>query len=156
LALLLHIWNVRLCEAFYLPRQFVEVAFRNAIARALAERFGDRGHQHEPFRAILTARLRLELDKALEAARHKQHGDLGTHVIVSLTFGFWVHLLTKAFDFTLWKAGIARSFPNAPATAKLPDLHELVDRCRSSGTASRITGLSSTSGRWRNTPTWSP
>jgi hypothetical protein len=131
LALRLYLWNARICEAFYLPCQIAEVACRNVIARALADRYGMHWYNHEPFLSILPNRLRDEVDKVVghERARHGVSLTMD-HVISNLTFGFWVHLLTKGFDFILWKRGMSPYFRHAPAGMARLDLHQRVDRVR--------------------------
>jgi hypothetical protein len=51
------------------------------------------------------------------------------HVIGHLTFGFWVHLLTKRFNVILWKHWLARYYPFAPSATR-PEMHQRVDRVR--------------------------
>jgi hypothetical protein len=131
LALRLYVWNVRLCEAFYLPCQMVEIACRNTIARALAEHYGARWFAHEPFCSTLPNRLRDELDKAALHQRAKHGSRLtGDHIIGTLTFGFWVHLMTRGFAFTLWKRGFRAYFPYMPSGTSQMDLYQRMDRAR--------------------------
>lgn len=129
LALRLYIWNARLCEAFYLPCQMAEVACRNAIARALTEHYGMHWHNDEHFRSVLPKRLRCELENAVLLSQQHRGGS-ADRVAGALTFGFWVHLLTKGFDFILWKSGMSGCFPNAPSGIARGDIHRRVDRVR--------------------------
>jgi hypothetical protein len=131
LAFELYLWNARICEAFYLPCQIMEVACRNAIARAVADRFGAAWFRHDGFQAGLPSRLREEMGRAV-AQEGARHGDrlAADHVIGSLTFGFWVHLLTKGFEHTLWRHGMGPYFPHAPPGVRRVDLHQRIDRGR--------------------------
>jgi hypothetical protein len=131
LALRLYLWNARVCEAFYLPCQIAEVACRNAIIASLIDLYGLHWNREERFRTILPHRLRDQLDR-LTADQRPQHGNPSDawHVVPGLTLGFWTHLLTKSFDFTLWKRGVTRRFPHVPPGTTRGDLHLRIDQAR--------------------------
>ncbi len=119
------------CEAFYIPLHFSEIAFRNAMQRQLLARAGPIWFAEESFVQLLDPRFASELSYAVNAER-KQHGAALTshHVVSALTFGFWEHLLTKRFERYLWAKGISLSFPNAPKGMTNRDVHTLVESLR--------------------------
>ncbi len=127
----MYIWNCALCEAFYIPLHFVEIAFRNTMQRQLLARLGPAWFECDSFLRLLSGRFASELLSAV-AAERKQHGKGMTshHVVSALTFGFWEHLLTKRFDRYLWAKGISRSFPNAPEGTTATDIHKVVESVR--------------------------
>lgn len=116
-ALRLYIWNVRLCEAFYLPCQIAEVSIRNSISGVLAKHFkSERWYAKGSFRGLLPDRLIGELDSII-TEKSREHGSQLTHdhIIAGLSFGFWSHTLTRNFEKAgIWPASIQLAFPNAP------------------------------------------
>lgn len=126
LALRLYVWNTRLCEAFYLPIQFAEVAARNAIHKPVNARFGAGWYRDTGFRAVLPDRLRQELDKVVaDEQRLRRARFTGDHVIAGLSFGFWLNLVTSSYEKHLWTNGMKSSFPNL----ERGDDREVVYRC---------------------------
>jgi len=113
LALRYYIWNVELCEAFYTPLHFAEVAVRNGILRAVVARFGIGWPSNPDFRKHLETRFVSDLDQAI-AEERKQHVAAMTHehIASALTFAFWDHLCTKRFRPLLWAKGIKPYFPH--------------------------------------------
>lgn len=130
-ALRLYVWNVRLCEAFYLPSQFAEVTIRNAIHGALAAKHGLNWETRGSFLCTLPDRLRKELEDVIRTERDA-YGSAMTidHIVSGLSFGFWLHLLTKNYDGVLWPAYFQQFFPNKPASTTRVDLYERLDRLR--------------------------
>lgn len=91
LAFRLYLWNLRLCEAFYLPCHFCEVAIRNGLHEALKARFGSEDwHLDQKVLAILPERQKVELTDVIRRAR-AEHGDGATihHLVSQLPLGFW-------------------------------------------------------------------
>lgn len=131
LALRLYVWNARICEAFYLPLQFAEVCLRNAIKSALELRYGIGWESNGIFLCTLPRRLVTELNDVTAKERLSKGAALTTdHIVSSLPFGFWAHLLTKNFDHLLWKGGISHAFPHAPSGTTRFDLHNRVEKIR--------------------------
>jgi len=115
LALRLYIWNARLCEEFYIPLQFTEVALRNAIHRRLHHLFGPDWHSETDFTDIIPDRHKKELSGLVSAERAR----LGTaftpnDVVAGLTFGFWLNLMSRALEHVLWRPGVRSAFPHLP------------------------------------------
>lgn len=127
----LYLWNCALCEAFYLPLHIAEVACRNAIHKRLRDRLGDQWFNNQTFRNILAPRQHDHLTDTL-ADERTQHGLLmtGHHLVSSLMFGFWEHLLTKRFERLLWPRGLQDAFPNLPNSATRQDVHARVETIR--------------------------
>lgn len=124
LALRLHVWNARLCEAFYLPTQLAEVSTRNALHSAVAARYGKDWHAEAAFLSNLPNRLLDELQNVIARERSKRkQGFTADHVVAGLSFGFWVHLVSKSFDHLLWKRGVAAAFPHVPRGTTRVDVH---------------------------------
>src|SRR3546814_9403474 len=116
LALRLYIWNARLCEAFYIPTQFAEVAVRNAVHKPVRSRFGEEWYQGTSFKSLLPKHHQEELAAVVEAEKRSRGGAFtGNHVIAGLSFGFWLNLLTSRYEKHLWQTGLQKSFPLIPS-----------------------------------------
>lgn len=127
----LYLWNCALCEAFFVSLHFAEIVCRNAIHRRLIERCGDKWYENQTLLNILDQRFKYELIDAInEEAR--QHGDKLTshHIVSTLNFAFWEHLMTKRFERFLWPHGISCSFPNAPNRIGREDMRALIESVR--------------------------
>ena len=86
LAFRLYLWNLRLCEAFYLPCHFCEVAIRNGLHEALKARFGSEDwHLDQKVLARLPERQKVELTDVIRRAR-AEHGDGPRSITLFLNF----------------------------------------------------------------------
>jgi len=130
-ALRLYVWNGRLCEALYLPTQIAEVCVRNAIHRALIAHHGSDWFLRGGFRAGLPARLREELEEVIRRIKGKYGAAMtADRIVAGLSFGFWVHLLTKNYDGVLWPKYYSLSFPNRPNGMTRSDIHDELEFLR--------------------------
>lgn len=130
-ALRLYVWNIRLCEALYLPVQFAEVASRNAILKPVQKRFKVNWFINPAFANILPNRLRQELSDAVLKEGRKQGAALTEgHVVSALSLGFWVALMGSSYDKHLWHNGVKASFPNASKTIDRPAIHGMLEDLR--------------------------
>lgn len=131
LALRLYVWNARLCEELYLPMQTAEICVRNAIHYNLTRRYGAGWYSDHRFIDVLPDRYKEELNKTTLAEQESRRAAFtGNHVVASMKFGFWVHLLTRAFDHLLWQQGMAASFPNIPGHVGREQVYDRVNRLR--------------------------
>ena len=130
-ALRLYVWNSRICEAFYLPSQLVEVAIRNKLHQVLSAKYGNNWNTNPSFISPLPDRLKAQLVNSKDEAV-RDHGLAQTihHVISGLSLGFWCHLLTARYEPTLWSAGLSSAFPLIPANTTRQQLYDKVDRFR--------------------------
>lgn len=128
----LYLWNCTLCESFYLPMHFAEIAVRNAIHEHLIVRLGEKWFDNVALINTLDPRRRADLDDLLVTER-RRHGDNLTchHLVSELSFGFWQHLLTKRFGRIVWGApGIRSAFPNLPNAMDRQEIHDRVEGVR--------------------------
>ncbi|HEX3885245.1 MAG TPA: hypothetical protein VHW66_21495 [Stellaceae bacterium] len=131
LAIRLHVWNARLCESFYLPAQFAEVAARNAIQKPVVRRFSSQWYENRAFQNILPPRLEEELIRVVsEEQRARGMSFTVDHVVAALSFGFWLNLLTSSYEKHLWAIGLRGSFPHLPGTLKREDVYKALDQLR--------------------------
>ncbi len=131
LALRLYVWNIRLCEALYLPTQFCEISLRNALHNALRGKHGGNWHDRGSFKYSLPKRLSEELDKAIKAEKSAYGRNMTVnHIVSGLSFGFWLHLLTKQYDDVLWPNYFASCFPGKPPNIDRQTVYDRANRFR--------------------------
>lgn len=131
MALRLYIWNIRICESFYLPVQFAEVGARNAIMVPVNKRFKAQWYDAPAFQNILTPRFQNELKETV-AKQKRKHGQamMGHHVVSALSLGFWVEMMSASYDQHLWANGIHNSFPGAAAGTNRAELFLMLEDMR--------------------------
>jgi hypothetical protein len=127
----LYLWNCRLCEAFYLPMHFGEIAVRNAIHEHMIDRLGEKWFENKALIGTLDETRRSALAELLLTEK-RRHGDALTchHLVSELSFGFWQHLLTKRFGRIIWGPGIRSAFPNLPNAMDRQEVHDRVEVVR--------------------------
>jgi hypothetical protein len=131
LALRLYIWNITLSKALYFPAQICEVAIRNAVHTALRDKHSEDWHQRGSFLCTLPARLKLELNTTLADERGIYGTRMDTnHLVSGLSFGFWVHLLTKNYEDVFWPKYFKVCFPHMPKKETRQGLYDKVDKVR--------------------------
>lgn len=120
-ALKLYEENTRLAEAFYAPLQSLEVCLRNTLNARLCTTYGDdwpingkapfeTGHKDTVSAAITD----------LERDGYEATTD---HIVAELNFGFWVGLLSKPYDSSLWRQTLYKGFQAKGGGKKRSDVH---------------------------------
>ena len=112
-ALALYQRNLQVSAAFLLPLHLFEISLRNAIAEAIASRYGTDWVNSERFSRSLQGtgpgyRPRQDLENCV--AERPAPGA----VISSLKFVFWEKMLVSAHHEQIWRSEFFQSFPNAP------------------------------------------
>ena len=131
LALRVYVWNARLCEEFYIPLQFTEVAIRNAIHWRLCHLYSTNWFDEKKFIDIIPNRHRNELADAVAQERAKRGSKFQTdHVVAGMSFGFWLNLMGHALSHNLWRSGVRSGFPHAPVGTKREDVYVRMDQMR--------------------------
>ncbi len=131
LALRLYIWNARLCESLYLPMQFAEVAARNAIQKPVVGRFHSHWYENPRFINLLPARMKDELIDTKRREQKKHAAMLSQdHIVAGLSLGFWVSLMTAAYDKQLWAQGVKTAFPHADPRESRESIRARLDSMR--------------------------
>ena len=108
-ALRLYLWNIDVSTAFYPLLHFTEVTLRNALHRELVAQFGRADWWAC---APLTDNGRRMVKKAEGAIFAPDSPRNPDDLVAKLTFGFWVSLLGRAYDRTLWVPALHRAFPH--------------------------------------------
>lgn len=109
-ALRLYWWNVDVSAAFYLPLQCLEVAVRNMMHTRLGERFGCTAWWDVVPLPDNGLRLVAEAKRKLQRRLGNSAGT-SDDLVTELSFGFWVSLVSRVHDRTLWVPCLHRAFP---------------------------------------------
>jgi len=110
-AIQLYEYNTRISEAMYGIIQPLEISFRNSVHRILARDLGrldwyDSGIlQTQELESVSAARNSLWRWKKAESP---------DRIVAELMFGFWVKLLNRSYEKSLWVAHLHKCFPSGP------------------------------------------
>ncbi len=100
--------NMRLSEAFYLPLQHLEVCLRNKLNECISDHYGCDWLVQQT-QIPLNDFSRRMINQAKESAtENPSHGD----VVAELKFAFWVGLISRGYDQTLWRSCLHSCFQN--------------------------------------------
>ncbi len=103
-AVLLHEWNSALSFAMLASLQIFEVSLRNHIHKSLADHYGSawwwgaqQGSKWMPS-ARVTGNQTTDVQKAIDVSGRRSKGVTPGGVVSELSFGFWLALLSPAYD----------------------------------------------------------
>jgi hypothetical protein len=109
-------WNVSLADSLLCPIGSAEIMLRNTIHNSLASHFGTPNWYDQ--RGLLEHKQQLKLQSAKAHIARSGRTVTPERVISSLTFGFWVILLSRTYDGRFWRANHAaalkQAFPFVP------------------------------------------
>ncbi|WP_035950746.1 hypothetical protein [Parafrankia sp. EUN1f] len=119
----LYWWNSAVSAAFYGPLHCLEIGLRNTLHDTL------RRHYARPDWWTLT-QLKPHGARKVKEAYEKLAGSDGRQfgpddVVATLTFGFWVALLSRGYDRTLWVPTLHRAFPHYRGSRR--ELHDSLE-----------------------------
>jgi hypothetical protein len=127
-ALALHLWNAALGGALHTPIQNFELLLRNSLNEQLTATFGPAWYD------VLKPRLEPRLQHTIDAAKAelaKMHRPVTqSGLVAQFTFGFWLALLKKKYDTTLWRTALYRAFPNGPSPLQRRRVHDDITKIR--------------------------
>jgi hypothetical protein len=130
-ALRLYVWNARLCEEFYIPIQFTEVALRNCIHRQLVLLYRDNWFEQPKFTNIIPDRHKSEMAKTVSDERKKRGLSFTPdHVVAGMSFGFWLNLMSQSLENFIWPNGIKGAFPRLPHGFGRDEVYKRLERLR--------------------------
>lgn len=108
--------NAQFSAALYMPLQVLEVTIRNAMDRALCDRFG--GEWIDLKDIILHRPQQDDVLKATSEVATNEKGEAVDYtrddIIAELNFGFWVGLLGPKNDVEVWRKALWKAFPHRP------------------------------------------
>jgi hypothetical protein len=114
-ALRLYIWNAQIGEAFHLPIQAVEVALRNCINDAIVAEYGSDWWRNKTLASVFDEERTVDLSQVLRRITNRELILCNGQVVAGLSFGFWVGMLQKRYNPTIWTKQLRRAFPDLPS-----------------------------------------
>ena len=113
-AIRLYVWNTSISAAFYGPLQSLEIALRNAMHDRLSEKYGTDWYDNS------ASGLNEKHLERLEDAKSKLQKENHTppRIVAELSLGFWVSLLSRSYDSSLWHPVLHKVFPHATAITR--------------------------------------
>lgn len=138
-ALELYAWNGRIGSALFELIQHVEVAVRNAIARALIQHVGTEDWpsrlptlRRKNGRPVLHPFAVEDIDRAHQRVVQSGKAPTPGRITAELSFGFWRYLLAARYTDDLWIPALRHAFPAVRQRKVLEDevnrLHQLRNR----------------------------
>lgn len=110
----LYLWNGQVGEAFHLPIQAVEVGLRNAINEAFTASFGVQWWSAPAFTAVADGERKSDLEQCRRRIVNRGLSMCNGQVVAGLSFGFWVGMLQKRYNPTVWAGHAKFAFTNLP------------------------------------------
>ena len=107
-ALALYERNTRLSEAFYTPLQCVEICLRNVVNERMVDIYG--GGWFPNGNAPLRNAAHRMIDDAYRETQHSGDPIPDGKVVAALKFAFWVSLLGRGYDATIWRRTVYKAF----------------------------------------------
>jgi hypothetical protein len=108
-ALELYSWNARISGDFWFPLHICEVVARTSIAEAVNGLY-----KNWPYNASFVRQLNetsyKNLQQTIDRLKDENLNPNLEQITTNLTFGFWVHLLTKQYQ-DIWKKQLTVAFP---------------------------------------------
>lgn len=114
-ALDLYIWNAHIGEAFHTPIQAVEVALRNCVNCGLIAKYGQDWWQDDDLAEELDEERTGDLAQVLRRISNRNLTLCNGQVVAGLSFGFWVGMLSRRYNPSIWSQHLRISFPFLPA-----------------------------------------
>ncbi|MFI5532259.1 hypothetical protein ACIA8O_27370 [Kitasatospora sp. NPDC051853] len=116
----LYVWNIEVSAAFVGPLNCLETTLRNSVHRELTAKYsGPHWWRRAPLNPQSTQKITEAEQKLTRRGRPTPGPD---SVVAELSFGFWVSLLSRAYDRHLWVPALHRAFPHF--SGRRHDLHD--------------------------------
>lgn len=127
-ALSLYERNARMSEAFYRPLQSLEVCLRNRLHERLTTQYGTNWFKNggPQFHASDEDRLK----EAMASLRRDGLPITPGAVVAELNFGFWVSILARRYDNTIWRSTLAPAFAEDGKRMGRQRVHNRMDAIR--------------------------
>ena len=116
-ALKLYEANTKIAESFYTPLQCLEVCLRNSIDVQLTRTYG--GFWFDNSAVSLNPDSRNSLNEARRGLSSPTQGK----IVAELKFAFWVALLGRGYDATIWRKSLHHAFRGDNRGKRRSDVH---------------------------------
>ncbi|OXE37174.1 MAG: hypothetical protein CGW95_03240 [Phenylobacterium zucineum] len=127
-ALSLYESNARISEAFYRPLQSLEVCLRNHLSIELTAAYTANWFRNggPPLGQDAIDKINKAIADLARAGRAPTPGA----VIAELNFGFWVMILSRRYDATLWRGNFSSVFQEGGKRIARQRVHNRMDEIR--------------------------
>jgi len=98
-----------LSEAFYVPLQVLEICLRNKIDAAMTQTYGSSWLLDSAAAPLTDFSRRLVNEAIKNVSCDARHGK----IVAEIKFAFWVGLLAKGYDQTIWRTACYKAFSSA-------------------------------------------
>lgn len=127
-----YLWNIKLCESFYLSLQNLEICLRNRIDHAIADLTGNTSWFLD--RILLRDQERKRVNRVIRKImkdRNKGYKPTEGKIIAELNFGFWTALFFEHYEISLFRPCLSGVFSNMPKHLRLrKNIHGFLERIR--------------------------
>ena len=125
----LYLWNAAVGQGFHYPLQTVEVCLRNVIHLTLTDIYGANWAFDDRCRKMFRPNQVVNITKAERRYRSIFNADATTpQIIASLSLGFWVAMLSGAYDRALWSSHSRYAFPHLSRTDTMSEVSQTAMR----------------------------
>lgn len=122
----LYALNVQYSKEIYVVLSGLEISVRNGFHEALQASFGKKEWWSLE---LLKPKHKEQLDQATQhVARVTKDNYILDDVIAQLSFGFWVHFLTRPYEKTIWNKALYKCFPYLGQKPHRSDLYQRLIR----------------------------
>jgi hypothetical protein len=123
LAHCLYLWNAAVGQSFHFPLQTAEVALRNVVHQALSVLYGPDWSTNPACRNMLRAKQADDILKA-ERRHFSIHGQGASppQIVASLSLGFWVSMLRRDYNRSVWATQMGAAFPHLGQNESIADV----------------------------------
>ncbi|HEX7751662.1 MAG TPA: hypothetical protein VF440_04610 [Novosphingobium sp.] len=125
----LYVWNAAIGQSFHFPLQTVEVALRNVVHQALCNLYGANWSSDSTCRNMLRPKQVDDITKA-ERRHYSIHQQTAStpQIVASLSLGFWVAMMRREYNRTIWATQTRHAFPHLSAPTTIVDVSRTATR----------------------------
>lgn len=127
-ALSLYERNMRLASAFYVPLQCLEVCLRNKLHMELTQKYSSDWYTNG--KVELSRDTAISISNAIHQIENSKSGMTAGAVIAELSFGFWVSILGRRYDATIWRSALTKAFKDNGKNMKRDPIHQRLNALR--------------------------
>lgn len=128
LSLQLYCYNTSVSESLYTSLQGLEICLRNSIDLQLIAKYGEAWVFEK--REIFSHPQTEMIDGAIKSLRNDSRDLTRDRVISELSLGFWVGVLGRKYETSLWRECLRHAFPNRPKRVERKQIHKVLNAIR--------------------------
>lgn len=122
----MYLWNIALSESLYGPIHHAEVTVRNALYQQMLNTHGANWFDS----VVLAPHMDLMLTEAKDSLVRAGKPVTDPRLVAELNFGFWLSLLARRFETSLWIPCLRHSFSARPRHMLRNDVYQRLNKIR--------------------------